>query len=106
MWWIRADTYICKFYFNFFIVFISFFKTCGTIFNKFDIYLIKLLENTHIWFQFVATTALVLRLFILFWIKGLKVFVNVSSLINELLGFPRPGPCFKKIWLEIVTKTE
>ena len=49
---------------------------------------------------------LVLTLFIIFWIKFLKVFVNVSSLINELLNFQRPGPGLKKLQLEIVTKTE
>ena len=49
---------------------------------------------------------LVLTLFIIFWIKFLKVFVNDSSLINELLNFQRPGPGLKKLQLEIVTKTE
>ena len=49
---------------------------------------------------------LVLSLLIIFWIKFLRVFVNVLSLTNELLNFQRPGPGLKKLYLEIVTKME
>ena len=42
----------------------------------------------------------------MFSIKFLKEFVNISSLINELLNFQRPGPGLKRLLLEIVTKTD
>ena len=40
----------------------------------------------------------VLSSIISFWIKFLKLFVNVSSLINELLNFERPGPGLNYNW--------